>query len=121
MFSIIVKNSSPLSRANLAKALWPSLGSADSAALLRSAWNCQTTTGSRAKASGVESSFAGWVRHIPPAPRKVAIPEEADRPAPHTARMRRDACKCATKVSTSLKETPTGSAGDGEGRNRSPS
>ena len=32
---------------------------------------------------------ASWLRHRPPAPRKVGRPDAADSPAPHKAMMRR--------------------------------
>ena len=42
-----------------------------------------------------------WVRHMPPAPRKVGRPDEAERPAPRRARMRVDDCRCLWKESRS--------------------
>lgn len=41
-----------------------------------------------------------WVRHRPPAPRKVGRPEEAERPAPRRARTRVDCLRWAWKEST---------------------
>lgn len=40
------------------------------------------------KASGVAREVASLARQMPPAPRKVGRPEEAERPAPRRARMR---------------------------------
>jgi len=49
---------------------------------------------------------------MPPAPRKVGSPDEADSPAPSNARIRVDLLRCCWKLSRSLGGTTLGWAAD---------
>jgi hypothetical protein len=97
--------------ANLARASCPAFGFACNARRLLSIMYFHTSPGFASKASMLERCAALWPRHKAPGPRKVGIPDAAERPAPHRARIRLDLYRCLPKelISSSVAKEYCGS------------
>lgn len=102
-----VKSSSASSSWAIAR--WPALGWARSCAALRSLYQVQTKTGSRANPSGEASSSTRCVRQRPPTPRNVGRPLSAEMPEP--VRTKTDfACRNAAMTPAVRAPDPSASA-----------